>query len=416
MGFEYDLITVGAGPAGMLASGLVANAGKKVMLVEKNKTVGKKLSITGKGRCNITNNCSNEEFLDSVATNKRFLYSAINNFSTKDTIKFFNKIGVKTKVERGKRVFPSSDKASQVVDSLFNFVKNSGCEILNDNVKDIIIYNKFKKVIFKSGNYVICKNILLACGGMSYPKTGSDGYGYKLAQKLGHSIITPKPSLVPLVSKDNFCKHLQGLSLRNVEIKLLKNGKTKPIFTGFGEMLFTHFGLSGPLILSASSHIKNFESDKYQIIIDLKPSLSYEKLDKRLQKIFYENINKDFQNSLGSLLPKKLIPVIIDISKIPPSYKCNNITKSQRKNLAKLLKEFKVNIFSFRPIEEAIITCGGINTKEINPKTMQSKIVDGLFFAGEIIDVDAYTGGFNLQIAFSTAYTAYLNIIKNEGD
>lgn len=413
MNFEYDLITVGAGPAGMLASGLVANCGKKVMLVEKNKTVGKKLSITGKGRCNITNNCSNEEFLDSVATNKRFLYSSINNFSTQDTIKFFNKIGVETKVERGKRVFPSSDKASQVVDSLFTFVKNSGCEMLNDNVIDIkILNNKFKKVIFKSGKYAICKNILLACGGMSYPKTGSDGYGYKLAQKLGHNIITPKPSLVPLVSKDAFCKNLQGLSLRNVQIKLLKNGKTKPIFTGFGEMLFTHFGLSGPLILSASSHIKNFEANKYQIIIDLKPSLSYEQLDKRLQRIFSENINKDFQNSLGSLLPKKLIPVIIDISEIPPSYKCNNITKSQRKNLVNILKEFKVNIFSFRPIEEAIITCGGVNTKEINPKTMQSKIVDGLFFAGEIIDVDAYTGGFNLQIAFSTAYTAYLEIIK----
>lgn len=413
MNFEYDLITVGAGPAGMLASGLVANCGKKVMLVEKNKTVGKKLSITGKGRCNITNNCSNEEFLDSVATNKRFLYSSINNFSTQDTIKFFNKIGVETKVERGKRVFPSSDKASQVVDSLFTFVKNSGCEMLNDNVRDIkILNNKFKKVIFKSGKHAICKNILLACGGMSYPKTGSDGYGYKLAQKLGHSIITPKPSLVPLVSKDAFCKNLQGLSLRNVQIKLLKNGKTKPIFTGFGEMLFTHFGLSGPLILSASSHIKNFEANKYQIIIDLKPSLSYEQLDKRLQRIFSENINKDFQNSLGSLLPKKLIPVIIDISEIPPSYKCNNITKSQRKNLVNILKEFKVNIFSFRPIEEAIITCGGVNTKEINPKTMQSKIVDGLFFAGEIIDVDAYTGGFNLQIAFSTAYTAYLEIIK----
>lgn len=412
MSFEYDLIVVGAGPAGMLAAGLVAKSGEKVLLIEKNKKVGRKLLITGKGRCNLTNACSNEEFMESIATNKKFLYSAINNFSTQDTISFFENLGVKTKVERGKRVFPCSDKSSEVVDALFNFVIKSGCQLLHENVKDIIIIeNNVKKVFLESGKSVSCKNILLACGGASYPKTGSDGSGFILAEKLGHHIIEIKPSLVPLVSSDPVCKNLQGLSLRNVSIKVFEGSKKKPIFTDFGEMLFTHFGLSGPVILSASSHMrKNPKTEKYFVLIDLKPALSFEQLDRRIQKDFSNNINKDFQNSLNDLLPQKLIPVIISLSEIPPHFKCNQITKAQRERLVGLLKEFRVNISDFCSIDEAIITSGGVDTKEINPKTMESKITDGLFFAGEIINVDAYTGGFNLQIAFSTSYTAYLAI------
>lgn len=414
MDAKYDLVVVGAGPAGMLAGGLVASCGLKVLVIEKNKKVGKKLLITGKGRCNLTNACSNEEFMESVATNKRFMYSAINKFSTQDTIDFFNNLGVETKIERGKRVFPLSDKSSQVVDALFNFMQKSNCKLLHGNVKDIIISDSgTKKVVLESDKVIACKNLLLACGGMSYPKTGSDGSGFKLAKKLGHNIIEPKPSLISLVSNDSVCQRLQGLSLRNVSIKVFNSSNKKVIFSDFGEMIFTHYGLSGPIILSASSHIKNPESIKHYIIIDLKPALSFDQLDRRIQRELSQNINKEFQNSLGNLLPKKLIPVIIDLSGISPHYKCNQITKSQRKVLVELLKGFRINISKFRPIEEAIITCGGVDTREINPKTMQSKLVDGIFFAGEIIDVDAYTGGFNLQIAFSTAYTAYLAITNN---
>ncbi len=410
---KTDLIVIGAGPAGLMAAGTAAKRGLKVLIIEKNEKIGRKLLITGKGRCNITNDCDIDTFIKSVPVNSQFLYSAINAFSPQDTINFFNNNGVLTKVERGNRVFPKSDKSVDIVDVLYKFVKDTNCEIIKDSVKSLIIkQGELKGIICKSEKIIYSNSIIIATGGKSYPITGSTGDGYTLAIQSGHSIVPLKASLVPLVAKEFWCQELQGLSLKNVKIKLIDNKIQKEIYEEFGEMLFTHFGISGPIVLSLSSNMKEINENKYSVIIDLKPGLSFEKLDLRIRKDFLKFKNKDILNSLGDLLPKKLIPVIIKLIDLDPHIKCNSIKKKMRYKLVYKLKNLKINIKKFRPIQEAIITSGGINTNEINPKTMESKILNGLYFAGEIIDVDAYTGGFNLQIAFSTGYLAGTKVIN----
>lgn len=406
------VLVIGAGPAGMVAAGTAAQMGCKVTIIEKNKRVGRKLMITGKGRCNITNNCSNTDFISAVPTNGKFLYSAINNFSAEDTIAFFENLGLKTKTERGNRVFPLSDKAVDVVDALQNFIMTNGCRVMQGTVQSLIIKNgELCGVKLANSTVMYADRVIIACGGMSYPLTGSTGDGYSLARQAGHTIVQPKPSLVPLVSNDSYCKKLQGLSLKNVSISVIDNTTGKEIYKDFGEMLFTHFGVSGPIILSASAHMSKLESNKYSVIINLKPALSEEQLNKRIQRDFSENINKSLSNTLLKLLPSKMVPVIVELSGIDGETKCNQITKEQRLTILHLLQNLSVSIHSFRPIEEAIVTSGGVSVSEINPKTMESKIIGGLFFAGEVIDVDAYTGGFNLQIAYSTGYSAGRGVI-----
>lgn len=404
---EFSVVVVGAGAAGMMAAGFAAQNGCKVTVIEKNLRVGRKLMITGKGRCNITNHCDVQTFITSVPCNGRFLYSAIHQFSPQDTIDFFEQYGLKTKTERGNRVFPQSDKAMDVVDALHDFMTKAGCKLLHGTVKKIIINDGHAAgVVTEEGKEISADAVIVTCGGMSYPGTGSTGDGYLLAKQAGHTIIPPVPSLVPLVTQEEWCKDLQGLSLRNVSVKLTDNFENQVVYEDFGEMLFTHFGVSGPIILSASSHMRNRKENSYSLTIDLKPALSFEQLDARLQRDIAKNLNKDFINSLGELLPKKMIPVIVRLSEIPADVKCNQITREMRLNLAKLLKNLVIRVQGFRPIEEAIITSGGVSTTEINPKNMESKLVKGLYFAGEVIDVDGYTGGFNLQIAFSTGWLA----------
>ena len=405
-------IVIGGGPAGMIACGTLLKECDKVILIEKNKFLGKKLRITGKGRCNITNNADIEEFINNVPTNPRFLYSAFYSFTNQDIIALLNSLGVKTKVERGERVFPESDSAKEVADALKKYALSKNVTLITDEVTELL--EKDKKITgvkTKKGEY-FADYVILATGGCSYPLTGSDGKGYELSQSLGHSIVTPKPSLIPIVTKEKWVQDLMGLSLKNIEISVT-NKKGKRIYNDFGEMLFTHFGVSGPVILSASAHMKNLEREDYKISIDLKPALDFEKLDKRICRDFEQFKNKHIINALDELLPKALIPVIIKLSGIPEHKAVNSITKEERHKLIKTIKELVVSVKEFRPIDEAIITSGGIKVSEINPSTMESKIIDGLYFAGEIIDVDAYTGGFNLQIAYSTGYLAAISIIEN---
>lgn len=405
-------IVIGGGPAGMIACGTLAKECDKVILIEKNKFLGKKLRITGKGRCNITNNADIEEFINNVPTNPRFLYSAFYSFTNQDIIALLNSLGVKTKVERGERVFPESDSAKDVADALKKYALSKNVTLITDEVTELL--EKDKKITgvkTKKGEF-FADYVILATGGCSYPLTGSDGMGYELSQKIGHSIVTPKPSLIPIVTKEKWVADMMGLSLKNIEISVL-NKKGKKIYKDFGEMLFTHFGVSGPVILSASAHMKNLDKEDYKISIDLKPALDFEKLDKRICRDFEQFKNKHIINALDELLPKALIPVIIKLSGIPEHKAVNSITKEERHELIKTIKELVVSVKEFRPIDEAIITSGGIKVGEINPSTMESKIIDGLYFAGEIIDVDAYTGGFNLQIAYSTGYLAAKSIIEN---
>ena len=404
------IIIIGAGAAGLIAAAKSAQRGLDVTVVEKNARPARKVMITGKGRCNVTNASFDiNELISNVPTNPRFLYSAFSAFMPYDTIALFNDLGVETKIERGNRVFPVSDKAVDIVDALVKYAKESGAKIINANAQSIEIENNLvKSVLLENGEKINCDALAVCTGGKSYPQTGSTGDGYRFAKMAGHTVTPLKPSLVPLVCSNNFIPSLQGLSLKNISIKLLENGKQ--IYSDFGEMLFTHFGVSGPVILSASAHIKSPKENSYKLIIDLKPALDEKTLDKRLQRDFEENNNKDFINSLSKLLPNKIIPTIVKLSKIEPSTKCNSITKEQRLNLVNLLKNFSVDIVDFRSIDEAVITSGGVSVKEIDPKTMKSKIIDNLYFAGEVIDVDAYTGGFNLQIAFSTGYVCGENI------
>lgn len=402
------VIVIGAGAAGLMASGVAAENGAEVLLVERNDRPARKVMITGKGRCNVTNNCTMiNELITNVPTNGRFLYSAFSRFMPIDTMEFFEDMGVPLKVERGNRVFPESDKAVDIVDALNSFSQDAGAKRFKGRVTELLISDgAVRGVILEDGTEYEADAVIVATGGVSYPLTGSSGDGYELAKQVGHTVTDLKPSLVPLVCHEGFCSDLQGLSLKNVEISVIDTHSYKEVYKDFGEMLFTHFGVSGPMILSASSHLKDITPRRYEIHIDLKPAVSYEQLDKRIQRDFLENTNKNFINALDSLLPKKLVPVIVRLCGIKPSTKVNQITKEQRGNLVNLLKDLKVTVLKYRPIEEAIVTSGGVSTKELDPKTMESKLCKGLYFAGEVIDVDAYTGGFNLQIAFSTGRLA----------
>ena len=403
------VIVIGGGPAGMLAAISASMQGNDVTILEKMNSLGKKLCITGKGRCNITSSLPIEEFIKNTPGNGKFLYSAFQNFNNQDIINLLKEEGLKTKEERGNRVFPVTDRASDVLDALIKKLKKQGVKIITNCKADEILTEKNRVIGVKAQNKIYeADKIILATGGKSYPTTGSTGDGYKFAKKLGHTIIEPKPSLVALETRGQsleICQKLQGLTLKNVGIKFVKDNKA--IYEDFGEMLFTHFGVSGPTILSGSAHLVRTNIENVKLIIDLKPALSEEKLEERILRDFESEKNKDFKNSLDQLLPKKLIPVVVEMMNIDK--KVNEVTKVERKKLVEILKKFMIEISGFRPVEEAIITAGGVSVKEVNPKTMESKLVKGLYFAGEIIDVDSYTGGFNLQIAYSTGYTAGLN-------
>lgn len=404
------VIVIGGGAAGMMAALSAAKLGKQVEIYEKNEKLGKKVYITGKGRCNITNACDMEELFNNVVTNSRFLYSSFYAFNNYDVIDLFESMGISTKIERGNRVFPTSDHSYDIMDGFNREFKKLNVKIrYNSNVKDILIdNNKFVGILLDNGNKVMADSVIIATGGLSYKSTGSTGDGYEFAKKMGHNITKVSPSLVPFNIKEEYVKNLQGLSLRNINMEIYSNNKK--IYSDFGEMLFTHFGVSGPLILSASAYIQKYLSNNdLKIYIDLKPALSVEQLDQRVLRDFEMYKNKKFENSLDNLLPKKFIPVIIQLSKINPIKRVNEVTKSERENLIILLKKFPMSIGSLRDYNEAIITKGGVNVKEVNPSSMESKIVDNVFFAGELLDLDAVTGGFNLQIAWSTGYLAGVN-------
>ena len=401
-----SVIVVGGGAAGMMAAVTAARSGAEVILFEKNDRLGKKLRITGKGRCNVTNDCDKNEFMQNVASNSKFLFAAISRFSTADTKDFFEDCGVPLKTERGKRVFPVSDKAQDIVSAMERACVESGVRIINRRVDSLIIEDgKTVGVVAGSENYG-AKSVIVCTGGASYPRTGSTGDGYRFAKSAGHKIVDIKPSLVPLVAKGKLCAHLQGLSLKNIAFKVRNTENGKIVFEDFGEMMFTHFGLTGPVVLSASAHLLDIESGKYTACIDMKPALDNKTLDARILSDFNECINKDFINSLDALLPQKMIDIVVGLSGIDARKKVNSITKEEREKLVSVIKNIEIPLIGFRSIDEAIITKGGVSVNEVSPKTMESKLVSGLYFAGEVLDLDAYTGGFNLQIAFSTATLA----------
>ncbi len=407
---NFDCIVIGGGAAGMMAAGTAAARGRKVLLLERNNCCGKKLSITGKGRCNVTNACSDEEFFENIPVNPRFLYSAYSRFTCNDCMDFFESLGVPLKTERGGRVFPVSDKASDITAALEKYCTDNGVAIVHKRVSGIKTENGSVCGVLCGNVSYAADSVLIATGGRSYPGTGSDGDGYRFAEDMGHTVIPLKPSLVPLEAEENICAEMMGLSLKNTGLSLIDMKSGKTIYRDMGEMLFTHFGVSGPMILSASSHIRDMERGRYKIVLDLKPALDIAALDKRILRDLSAIPNRIFSNSLSKLLPSAMIPVIVKLSGIPAEKQVNSITKQERAELVRLLKGFTITIKDFRPISEAIITSGGVNTSEVSPKTMGSKLVRGLFFAGEILDVDAYTGGFNLQIAFSTGFAAGNNI------
>lgn len=401
-----SVIVVGGGAAGMMAAVTAARSGAEVILFEKNDRLGKKLRITGKGRCNVTNDCDKNEFMQNVASNSKFLFAAISRFSTADTKEFFEECGVPLKTERGKRVFPVSDKAQDIVSAMERACVESGVRIINRRVDSLIIEDgKTVGVVAGSENYG-AKSVIVCTGGASYPRTGSTGDGYRFAKSAGHKIVDINPSLVPLVAKGKLCAHLQGLSLKNIAFKVRNTENGKIVFEDFGEMMFTHFGLTGPVVLSASAHLLDIESGKYTACIDMKPALDNKTLDARILSDFNECINKDFINSLDALLPQKMIDIVVGLSGIDARKKVNSITKEEREKLVSVIKNIEIPLIGFRSIDEAIITKGGVSVNEVSPKTMESKLVSGLYFAGEVLDLDAYTGGFNLQIAFSTATLA----------
>lgn len=405
---DADVIIIGGGAAGSMAGVHSSRFGNRVFIFEPNGKIGKKLLITGKGRCNVTNNCSNDELIRNVPVNARFLYSAFSQYSTEDVMNFFEWAGVPLKTERGNRVFPESDKSADIVGALERELRDGNVKIIKERVKSLIIEDGVCCGVVTDRREYRSRSVLIATGGKSYPQTGSTGDGYKLAESAGHKVTKLEPSLIPLVCKEKYCADMMGLSLKNVTLSLYDGDKK--IYSELGEMLFTHFGVSGPLVLSASSHIEKMEPDRYSLKIDLKPGLTHEQLDARLQRDFGENINRIFGNSLSKLLPAKLIAPAVRLSGIEGERRINQVTREERIKFGQLLKAFPLTVKGFRPIEEAIITSGGVDVREINPKTMESKLVKSLYFAGEVIDVDAYTGGFNLQIAFSTAYCAAMNM------
>lgn len=413
------VLVIGGGPAGMMAAITAAENGNEVTILEKMPSFGKKLLITGKGRCNITSSLYMSEFIKNTPGNGKFLYSAFQNYTNADIIEFLKKQGLEVKEERGNRIFPVTDKSIDVLNCFKKRIDELKIKYkLETRVEKILIKNNEVLGVRTNREIIQTDKIILATGGKSYPLTGSTGDGYKIARDLGHTIIPIKPALVPLeVYEKEECKKIQGLSLKNIAIKIIDTDRKKTIYEDFGEMVFTHFGISGPTILSGSAHLAKYKDIDYllkkryiKITIDLKPALTEEHLDDRILRDFKEFKNKQFKNSLDKLLPQKMIPLIVELSGINPDKMVNEITKEERRHLVQLIKYFTITIKNFRPVEEAIITCGGISTKEINPKTMESKLIKGLYFAGEIIDVDAYTGGFNLQIAYSTGYTAGINV------
>lgn len=404
----HNIVIIGGGPAGMMAAIMAAKNGNRVVLADKNDILGKKLLITGKGRCNLTNSCDIDGFIANIPVNARFMYSAFKAFDNHALMTFFENRGVKLKEERGGRIFPESDKSSDIQSALIKSLKTEGVEIIKGRVTKINKNdNSICSVTFENGTTLPCESVVIATGGKSYPLTGSTGDGYMLAQSLGHDIIQPKPSLVPLEVIDRTLCELQGLSLKNVGLKIKDPANGKTLYEDFGEMMFTHFGITGPMVLSASAYVKNISGKNAEI--DFKPALSSEKLAERIKRDFDMYKNYDFINAIKDLLPSKLIPFIADYCQIPHHKKVNQITKDDRFKLTHALKHFTFAIKGTRPIAEAIITSGGVNIKQIKPSTMESKLVKGLFFAGEVLDVDAYTGGFNLQIAFSTGYLAGKN-------
>lgn len=400
-----ELIVIGGGAAGMMAALSAAAKGSHVTLLERNPKLGRKLYITGKGRCNLTNDCTAAEALASVPCNSRFLFSAMTRFPPREVMSYFETIGVPLKTERGNRVFPASDKATDIIDALLMALRRAGVNLVEDRATQIIIQNNAVVGVQGEHGKYSCKAVVLATGGLSYPLTGSTGDGFTFAESLGHTVVPLKASLVALTSGNADCAAMQGLSLRNVAIQV-KGRKGKTLYSDQGELLFTHFGLSGPLILSASAHMRDCDLETYTVTIDLKPALDEQKLDARLLREFGENPNRDFGNLLGELVPRLMIPVLVRRTGISSETKANSITKEQRRRLLEELKRFKIEISGTRPVSEAVVTAGGVKVGEIDPHTMASKRVEGLFFAGEVIDVDAYTGGFNLQIAWCTGRAA----------
>ena len=401
---DTELVVIGGGAAGMMCALTAAQRGIKVSLIDPNRQLGRKLRITGKGRCNVTNNCDIKEFMANIPGDGRFLYSAINRLSPADTMAWFENLGLRLKTERGNRVFPVSDNANEVADILARELGKNGVKTLRSRVQEIITEDGIVCAVKTTEGTIKCRAVALCTGGLSYPLTGSDGAGHKMAQKLGHSVSTLRPSLVALESDDKYCAEMQGFALKNVLLRAYEDDKL--IYSEQGEMLFTHFGVSGPLVLSASAHMRKMGRAKYRLEIDLKPALDEKKLDARILRDFAKFSNREFKNSLSELAGRTMIPVLVELSGIEGETKVNMITREQRKELVRLFKAFPVSISGTRPVDEAIVTAGGISTKEVNPRTMESKLVQGLYFAGEILDLDGYTGGFNLQIAWSTGYVA----------
>ena len=401
------VIVIGGGAAGCMAAGAAARQGHTVTVVERNPRPARKVMITGKGRCNVTNNCDIDTFIRHVPENGRFLYSALNAFTPQDTMALFEEMGVPLKTERGNRVFPVSDKAVDIVDGLTKYAKTGGARFVQGRVTELVIADGVcRGVKLEDGSVWDADRVIVATGGRSYPVTGSTGDGYALARQAGHTVTPTRPSLVALNSPDLFCLDMQGLSLKNCGLQVRDNQTNKIFFADLGEMLFTHFGVSGPMVLSASAHMRQMAAGRYTLIIDWKPGLTPEQLDARILRDFAERCNMDIANALGKLLPRLLIPVMLELTQIKPVKKCNAVTREERMRLVQGIKAMPVEISGFRPIEEAIVTSGGVSVKELSAKTMESKLVSGLHFAGEVLDVDAYTGGFNLQIAFSTGMAA----------
>ena len=411
-----DIVVIGGGAAGLMAAITAARCGAVVTLLEPNERLGKKVNITGKGRCNVTNDCDRDTLLGNIPGNGRFLYSALTRFTPQDAMAFFEKLGVPLKVERGSRVFPVSDSAFDITNALERELKRLRVRWVRDRAADIVTESgAVRAVTGEKGTYP-ASAVIVATGGVSYPGTGSTGDGYRLASSLGHTIVSPRGSLVPLESDDGDCAAMQGLSLRNVELTVL-NGKNKPVFREFGEMLFTHFGVSGPLVLSASAHLRRWDKEQYRLSIDLKPALDEQKLEARLLRDIGENPNRDMSNIAAGLVHRSMVAVVLRRLNIPAEEKANSLTKEQRRALVQLLKHFTVNVTGPRPVAEAIVTAGGVKVGEVMPNTMASKLVEGLYFAGEVLDVDAYTGGFNLQIAWATGHLAGLSAAEeNENE
>lgn len=407
-----ELVVIGGGAAGMMCAYNAAQRGMSVVLVDPNRQLGRKVRITGKGRCNVTNNCDIKEFMRNIPGDGRFLYGALNRFSSADTIAFFESHGLPLKTERGNRVFPVSDNANDVAGLMARLCERSGVTLIRSTAKKILTEGGAVSAVVTEEGTIACRAAAVCTGGLSYPLTGSNGAGYRFARELGHTVTETRPSLVPLESEDDYCSQMQGFSLKNVTLSAYEDERL--IYKELGEMLFTHFGVSGPLVLSASSHMRNFGRAKYRLEIDLKPALDEKKLDARILRDFEKYSNKEFKNALADLAGHTMIPVLVRLSGIPEDTKVNSITREQRMRLLRLFKAFPVSISGTRPIDEAIVTAGGVSTKEIDPRTMGSKLVQGLYFAGEVLDLDGYTGGFNLQIAWSTGFVAGNSVLKEE--